>query len=62
MNNDERIAKLKSILEKLYDPEFDFSIEHWENGNFDDSYSYGCDCGEQWLVLKLIKELELELD
>ena len=46
-------AELRDVVEKVkdwvcrqYDPEFDYSDDHAANGNFDDSFSYGWECGE----------------
>ena len=39
------ISKLKEVVEKYYDQEFDYDVEHWDWGNTDDSYSYGRECG-----------------
>lgn len=30
-----------------FDPDFDYEVEHWNNGNFDDSYEYGVETGVQ---------------
>jgi hypothetical protein len=40
-------ASVMDMVAKKYDKDFDFNVEHWENGNYDDSYSYGEKCGEQ---------------
>lgn len=48
--------KIIELVSSKHEPDFDFDVEHWENGNFDDSWSYGVDCGEQY-ILKGIKKL-----
>lgn len=51
--------KLKELL-KSYEPDFDFELPHWDNGNFDDSFEYGQECGEQFILIKLKKIVEGE--
>ena len=45
-NQLEKIA----VLLKGYKPDFNFEVEHWDNGNFDDSYEYGVEVGEQYVL------------
>lgn len=55
------LSKLREAIKDKIDDDFDFEVEHWWDGNCDDSYSYGLASGEQWTyreVLKMIKELE----
>lgn len=59
------VDKLKEYLNSKIDGDFNFEVEHWDNGNFDDSYSYGVDCGEQYTykeILKFIETLESTKD
>lgn len=41
------VNELEEFLNSSIDLEFDFNREHWDNGNFDDSYEYGVDCGAE---------------
>lgn len=50
----EQIAAIKELL-KEYDPDFDSELSHWEWGNCDDSFSYGAESGEQYILSKLNK-------
>ncbi len=55
----EKIEAVIAYLEKHYDPNFDYEVEHWDWGNADDSFSYGCDSGtnaEQGKLLGMLKE------
>lgn len=56
MNDSEKIAKIREYVEKNYDPDFDYAIEHWDNGNYDDSYQYGHDSGFNF-TLETIKSI-----
>lgn len=38
---EEAIKGLLNEMEAKIDAEFDFEFEHWDNGNYDDSYEYG---------------------
>ncbi len=43
------LARYKEALEKiaaLQPADFNTEIEHWENGNYDDSFEYGCNTGQ----------------
>lgn len=44
----EKLEELIKEVESKIDLEFDFEVEHWENGNFDDSYSYGVETGGEY--------------
>lgn len=60
----EILERIKRAIHAGYNPDFDFEVEHWENGNFDDSYDYGVDCGRQEAygeLLGLIENLEEQL-
>lgn len=57
MTDTEKIKKLEEMLkEYYYDPNFDFKIKYWDNGNFDDSYEYGVDSGKQD-ILGIVKRI-----
>jgi hypothetical protein len=47
----EKLEELIKEVESKINPEFDFEVEHWENGNFDDSYSYGVVVGEEYAYI-----------
>ena len=53
-----QLSKIDILLNQ-YKPDFSFDIEHWENGNFDDSYEYGIECGEQY-VLESLRNIILD--
>lgn len=46
MTDKEKLDKLKAFIENKFNDEFDYDVEHYGNGNFDDSYNYGLECGE----------------
>lgn len=48
---------LNELLSKI-NPEFDFELEHWDNGNFDDSYEYGVEVGEEIAYREIVAKLE----
>ncbi len=54
----EELEKLITAIEDKIDLDFDFEAEHWENGNFDDSYSYGVDTGEQQTYRDILEKLK----
>jgi len=41
-------VQLETFLHSKIKPDFNFEVEHWDNGNFDDSYEYGVSVGEQY--------------
>lgn len=47
MNDTEKLNKLLSELELLAkdNPSVEKNEEHWGNGNFDDSFDHGWECG-----------------
>lgn len=50
---------LVSEIEANYKEGFDYDVEHWEGGNYDDSYQYGFDSGQNDFaadLLDLIKQ------
>jgi hypothetical protein len=57
----EKIEKLKQELESKIDPNFDFEREHWDNGNFDDSYEYGVEVGEEYTYRDINDKLQVIL-
>ncbi len=52
------MKELIEFLEEQIDLDFDFEVEHWDNGNFDDSYEYGLESGEQYAYRELLKKLK----
>lgn len=52
------LEELIKDVESKVDLEFDFEVEHWENGNFDDSYGYGVEVGEQYAYRELLVKLK----
>lgn len=49
----ERFEKVRELISKLYEEDFDFDDEHWNNGSFDDSFDYGVLWGMQALLFDL---------
>ena len=50
------MKELIEYLESKIDLNFDFNVEHWDYGNFDDSYSYGVDVGEQYAFREILQK------
>jgi len=44
---DNKLEKAIKEIKSKIDADFDFEVEHWDNGNYDDSYAYGIETGEQ---------------
>jgi hypothetical protein len=55
---EEAIKALLNEMTAKVDPEFDFEIEHWDNGNYDDSYEYGIEVGEEYTYREIVAKLE----
>jgi len=53
----EKLEELINEVKSKINLEFDFEVEHWENGNFDDSYSYGVDVGEEYAYRDILVKL-----
>ncbi len=51
------ILELLEELESKITPDFDFEVEHWDNGNFDDSYEYGVEAGEEYAYREILDKL-----
>ena len=45
-------------LVSQYKEDFNYEVMHHENGNFDDSYEYGVETGEQYILGELKAILE----
>ncbi len=45
--------KVVELLSKGFIDDFDFDFPHWENGNYDDSFEYGVECGRQELLFEI---------
>lgn len=54
---EEAIKALLNEMESKIDPEFDFEFEHWDNGNYDDSYEYGVEVGEEYTYREIVAKL-----
>ena len=54
----EKLEELIKEVESKIDLEFDFEVEHWENGNYDDSYSYGVETGEEYAYRNILATLK----
>jgi hypothetical protein len=50
--------ELIKYLELKIDFNFDFEVEHWDNGNFDDSYEYGVSVGEEYAYRDILVKLK----
>jgi len=47
--NERQEKEIRELL-KGHKADFDYNFEHWENGNFDDSYQYGYESGQQSIL------------
>jgi len=55
------MTKLEQAIEKIksqINSEFDFEVEHWDNGNYDDSYEYGVETGYQLAYSEMLDTLK----
>jgi hypothetical protein len=52
------LVKIEAFVNGKIDPDFDFEVEHWDNGNFDDSYEYGTEVGEEYAFRNMKKFIE----
>ena len=55
---EEKLEGLLNEFESKINPEFDFEQEHWDNGNFDDSYEYGVEVGEENAYRDIVAKLK----
>lgn len=55
---EEEIKALLNEMESKINPEFDFEFEHWDNGNYDDSYEYGVEVGEEYTYREIVAKLK----
>jgi hypothetical protein len=58
MTPEEKLDAIKLLVDEIYIEDFDFDVEHWENGNYDYSYAYGEECGLQWTIREIKDILE----
>lgn len=49
------LVEITKTVQDAHAPNFDYEEEHWENGNFDDSFEYGCSSGRASLAATLSK-------
>jgi hypothetical protein len=54
----EKLEGLLNEMESKIDPDFDFEVEHWDNGNFDDSYEYGVEVGEEYAYREIVAKIK----
>lgn len=54
----EKLEILIREIELNIDSEFNFEIEHWDNGNFDDSFEYGVEVGEEYTYREIVSKLK----
>ena len=54
----EKLEGLLNEMESKIDPDFNFEVEHWENGNFDDSYEYGVEVGEEYTYREIVAKIK----
>jgi len=52
------MEELKKYLEAVIDKDFNYEVEHWDNGNYDDSYEYGIEVGEQQAYMEILEKLK----
>lgn len=48
------LEELLNKLESKIDPQFNFDVEHWDGGNYDDSYEYGVEVGEEYTYREIV--------
>lgn len=53
-----KLEKIKEYVKKNIEEDFDFEVEHWDNGNYDDSYQYGVDSGVQYTLKDILEIIE----
>jgi len=54
----EAVKALLNEMTAKVDPDFNFDYEHWDNGNYDDSYEYGIEVGEEYTYREIVGKLE----
>lgn len=54
---EKEIQELINEFESKINPDFDFNFEHWGNGNYDDSYEYGVEVGEEYTYREIVARL-----
>jgi hypothetical protein len=54
----EKLEGLLNEMESKIDRDFDFEVEHWDNGNFDDSYEYGVEVGEEYAYREIVAKIK----
>ena len=52
------MKELMEYIESKIDKDFDFEVEHWENGNYDDSFEYGMEYGEQQTYRNILEKVK----
>lgn len=56
------IEKIKKVVRENYDSEKCGATSEWSDGNSDDVFSDGEDCGKSWLAYEIGQILGMELD
>lgn len=54
---EKEIQELINEFESKIRPDFDFNVEHWDNGSYDDSYEYGVEVGEEYIYREVVARL-----
>ena len=54
----EELERLFNEMNSKVDPDFNFEFEHWDNGNFDDSYEYGVEVGEEYTYREIVDKIK----
>lgn len=52
------MEEIIKYIELKIDPDFNYDVEYWDSGNFDDAYSYGVEVGEQYAYKDILKKLK----
>lgn len=52
------MEELKKYLEAVIDKYFNYEVEYWDNGNYDDAYEYGIEVGEQQTYIEILEKLK----
>lgn len=56
MNEKTAIEKIRDMLDDEIIEDFDFELEYWDSGNYDDCFYYGQESGAQ-AMLRRIREI-----
>jgi len=55
---EEKLQQIEDFLKSNIKPNFDFDVEYWDSGNYDDAYQYGTEVGEQNAYETILAKLQ----